>query len=73
MFFAKPDQWSKWKKRFEQFASASGLDKDQEARRISTLCYCLGEEADDVPSSTNITSDDRRKYDKVVEKLDEYF
>ena len=71
--FAKPDQWSKWKKCFEQFASASGLDKDQEARRISTLLYCLGEEADDVLSSTNITSDDRKKYDSVVEKFYEYF
>ena len=71
--FAKPDQWSKWKKRFEQFASASGLNKDEEARRISTLLYCLGEEADDVLSSTNITSEDRKKYDNVVGKLDEYF
>ena len=63
------------KKHFEQFASALalGLDKDQEARRISTLLYCLGEEANDVLSSTNITSDDRKKYDSVVEKLDDYF
>ena len=71
--FAKPDQWSKWKKRFEQFASASGLDKDEEARRVSTLLYCLGEEADDVLSSTSITSEDQKKYDKVIGKLDEYF
>ena len=61
------------KKRFEQFASKPGLDKDDEARRISTLLYCLGEEADDVLSSTNISSADRVKYDKVVGKLDEYF
>ena len=49
--FAKLDTWSKWKK---QFASASGL-------------YCLGEEANDVLSSTNIMSIDRNKYVSVVE------
>jgi hypothetical protein len=29
--FSKPDQWSKWKRRFKQFASASGLDKEDDA------------------------------------------
>ena len=70
---AKPDLWSKWKRRFKQFASASGLDKEDEARRISTLLYCLGEEADDVLSSTNISADDRKKYNKVIDKFEEYF
>ena len=71
--FSKPDQWSKWKRRFKQFASASGLDKEEDARCISTLLYCLGEEADDVLSSTNISEEDGKKYDKVVEKFDEHF
>ena len=62
--FSKPDLWSKWKRRFEQFASASGLDKEDQARHISTLLYCLGEEADDVLSSTNISAEDRKKYDQ---------
>ena len=42
--FSMLDLWSKWKKRFEQFASACGHDKEDDARRISTLLYCLGEE-----------------------------
>ena len=71
--FSKPDLWSKWKRRFEQFTSASGLDKEDEACRISTLLYCLGEEANDVLSSTNISAEDRKKYDQVMGKLDEYF
>ena len=71
--FSKPDQWSKWKRRFEQFASASGLDKEEDARRISTLLYCLREEADDVLNSTNISAEDAKKYDKVIGKFDEYF
>ena len=67
--FSKPDLWSKWKRRFEQFASASGLDKEDDARRVSTLLYCLGEEADDVLSSTKISTED----DKVIGKFDEHF
>ena len=42
--FSKPDQWRL--RRFEQFASASGLDKEDKAHRISTLFNWLGEEVD---------------------------
>ena len=35
--FKKPDEWLKWKRRFTQFLSASGLDKEDEARQVSTL------------------------------------
>ena len=71
--FSKPDQWSKWKRKFEQFASAYRLNKEEDACRISTLLYCLGEEADDVLNSTNISAEDAIKYDKVIGKFDEYF
>ena len=30
--FKKPDEWLKWKRRFEQFLSASSLDKEDEVR-----------------------------------------
>ena len=38
--FAKPDNWPKWKKRFEQYRAASGLDKESEDRQVSRLLYC---------------------------------
>ena len=41
--FKRPDEWVRWKRRFEQFLSASGLDKEDDARKISTLLYCLGD------------------------------
>lgn len=71
--FKQPDNWPKWKKRFEQFRVASGLAKEDEARQVSTLLYCLGEEADDVLSSTNIKADDRKKYETVLAKFDGFF
>ena len=71
--FKKPDEWTKWKRRFGQFMSASGLDKEDEVRQVSTLLYCLGEEAEDVLVSTNITDAARKKYADVMAKLDDYF
>ena len=60
--FSKPDDWSKWIKRFEQYRVASGLLKDTGARQASTLLYCLGEEAEDVLSSTDISEGDKTDY-----------
>ena len=70
--FKQPDNWLKWKKRFEQFRHATGLTKDDETRQVSTLMYCLGEEAD-VLTSTNVTEDDRKSYTSVLAKFDAYF
>ena len=44
--FKSPDGWLKWKRRFEQYRHASGLSSEgSEERQVSTLLYCLGEEA----------------------------
>ena len=40
---------------------------------MSTLLYCLGEEADDVLTSTNITAENRKKFADVLQKFDEFF
>jgi hypothetical protein len=71
--FRSPDEWPKWCKRFEQFRTASGLSKEDEVRQVSTLLYCLGEEAEDVLASANITEDDRKTYKTVLDKLDAFF
>jgi len=55
--FKKPDEWPRWRRRFEQFRVASGLAAQSEAQQVSMLLYCLGEEAEDVLTSTNITEE----------------
>lgn len=64
--FRHPDEWPKWKLRFTRHLTATGLDKEEDARKISTLLYCMGEEGDDVLTSTNITDTQRKKYDTVL-------
>ena len=71
--FNSPDEWPKWKRRFEQYQVASGLDKEEDERQVSTLLYCLGEEADDVLTSTNITPENRKKFADAIQKFDEFF
>ena len=71
--FNSPDEWPKWKRRFEQYRIASGLAKEDDERQVSTLLYCLGEEADDVLTSTNITVESRKKFADVLQEFNEFF
>ena len=50
--FHRPDEWQKWRRRFEQFREASGLSTESQQRQISTLLYTMGEEAEDTLMST---------------------
>ena len=47
-------------------ALSSGLVEQDEQRQVSTLLYCMGEEADEVLTSTNATAEERSNYDEVV-------
>ena len=71
--FKTPDDWPRWRRRFEQFRVASGLTEDAQTRQISTHLYCLGEEAEAVLTSTNATEEERRTYDTVIEKFNGFF
>ena len=71
--FRKPDEWPRWRKRFEQFRIASGLSTEGEERQVNTLLYCLGDDAEDVLRSTNISEEDRKKFNVVRDKFDQFF
>ncbi len=71
--FKDPDSWPRWKKRFEQFRVASGLSTAEPVRQVSTLLYCLGEEAESVLSAIGITAAQRAVYTTVTDKFDAYF
>ena len=68
--FHRPDEWQKWRRRFEQFREASGLSTESQQRQISTLLYTMGEEAEDILMSTKITDNEKKDYAKVIAKLD---
>ena len=70
--FKNPDEWPRWKRRFEQFRLASGLSEESGDRQVSTLMYCMGEDAEDTLTSTNISVGDRKKYDTVFKPYDDF-
>lgn len=61
--FCSPDEWPRWKKRFQQFRLASGLSEDRDAKQVSTLLYCMGQDTEETLASTNISDGDRGKYE----------
>ena len=71
--FRNPDDWPRWKRRFEQFRIASALADDSDSKQVNTLLYCLGEEAESVLLSTNLTAEERAVYNTVIKKLDDFF
>ena len=68
--FKRPDDWQKWRRRFEQFRIASGLGDKSESQQVNTLLYCLGEEAESVLTSTNATEEEQKSYTTVLGKFD---
>ena len=71
--FKTPDEWLKWHKRFEQFQIASGLSAESQSRQVSILLYCMGKEAEDVLTSTNIAEDKKKSYEGVLGIFNDYF
>ena len=53
--------------------SAPSLDKHEEERKISTLLYCLRDDADEVLTSTSMQAEERKLYEDVLAQLDEFF
>ena len=68
----QPDEWCRWKRRFEQFTLASGLSSEDKEQQVCTLLYCMGEGAEDTLVSTGISSEDRKKYELVMAKFDTF-
>ena len=71
--FRTPNEWPCWKQQFEQFCQAFGLAAEDDSRQISTLLYCIGDNAKDMLTSTDISRADRSRYAAVIAKFDASF
>lgn len=71
--FRVPDDWPRWKRRFQQFCEGSGLTESAPTKQVCTLPNCLGEEAEVVLTSINAMDDDYKDYSRIIEKFDSYF
>ena len=71
--FHNPDDWPRWKRRFQQFRLASGLAEADPQRQVSTLLYCMGESAEETLNSTKISEEHHKEFDKVIDEFDRFF
>lgn len=71
--FSKPEEWPKWLRRFERFKNASGLDDKPEVAQVNTLIYTMGDEADDILRSFQLSADDSKLYKVVSERFNSHF
>ena len=71
--FKAPDDWPRWHWWFKQLWVALGLAKDSAKKQVSTLLYCLGEEAESVLNLTNIMEEDKSDYSRIIDKFNAFF
>ncbi len=68
--FDKPEEWSRWKGRFQQYRIASGLSTKSGKRQVSTLLYCMGEASEDILNMSGISDEDKKVFDRVITRYD---
>lgn len=71
--FTRPEEWPKWIRRFERFRLASDLVSKSEESQVNTLVYSMGDKADDILQSFNLSEEDSKKYKTVKEKFENHF
>ena len=71
--FEQPEEWPRWIRRFERFSDASGLSGKEDTHQINTLIYCMGDAADDILSSLSLTTEEKKVYTTVRDKLEAHF
>ena len=71
--FSRPEEWTRWSRRFERFRQASGLKEKDDEAQVNTLIYSMGDEADDILRSFGLSEPDSKKYDVVLAKFEAHF
>ena len=71
--FSRPEEWTKWIRRFDRFRKVSGLEEKPDETQVNTLIYSMGDEADDILRSFTLTEENMRKYAPVKEQFDKHF
>lgn len=71
--FSRPEEWTKWSRRFERFRQASGLAEKDQVSQIHTLIYTMGDEAEDILSSFRLAEAEGKIYRTVFEKFERHF
>lgn len=70
--FSCPNEWAKWIRHFDRFRCASDLAEKAEESQVHTLIYSMGDTADNILTSFELSEEDRKKY-TTVRRFNTYF
>ncbi|KAG5880756.1 hypothetical protein JTB14_010939 [Gonioctena quinquepunctata] len=65
--------WRKFKNNFSLYSIATGFKEKTKEVQAAVLLHCLGEEANEVLETLDLTANDRTYPDKIIEQLDVHF
>ncbi|UYV72761.1 K02A2.6-like [Cordylochernes scorpioides] len=65
--------WPSWKQRFSRYRLLSNLNAKEQEYQITALIYLMGERAEEIHSAFNLSADDAKNLDKVIEAFDNHF
>ncbi|UYV64812.1 hypothetical protein LAZ67_3002052 [Cordylochernes scorpioides] len=72
--FSTPNEWPKWRKRFERYLVVSGMKKKEEADKIDLFMYLMGDRADDIFRIFKFEKEEEAtKIDSVLKAFDSHF
>ena len=71
--FSSPNKWEDWRDRFYTFRLANKLNKETGEVQISSLIYSMGIEAENIFKSFNLSADDSKNFDTVIESFNNHF
>ncbi|UYV72254.1 hypothetical protein LAZ67_9002361, partial [Cordylochernes scorpioides] len=72
--FSTPNEWPKWRKRFERYLVVSGMKKKEEADMIDLFMYLMGDRADDIFRAFKFEKEEEAtKIDSVLKAFDSHF
>ncbi|UYV85035.1 K02A2.6-like [Cordylochernes scorpioides] len=66
-------EWPSWKQRFSRYRLLSNLNAKEQEYQITALIYLMGERAEEIHSAFNLSADDAKNLDKVIEAFDNHF
>ena len=71
--FCPLENWPTWITRFQRYAAAIKLAKDDPETQVSVLIYCMGAQAENIFESFGLAEAERKNFDTAVQKFKNYF
>ena len=68
------NEWSQWiQRRFERFRLATSLEAKLSESRVNTLIYSMGDQADDIFLSYELSAEQAKDYNTMRKKFEDHF